>query len=155
VNEEMPFYVRDAVLEAVARQPICLSNAKVLLLGVSFKPNVDDTRHSPALRLIELLSESGIANLEYSDPYVSSVEVETPHGPWRRDSVELTDEKIRDADVVVIVTNHDVFPYHKIADLATVVIDTRNAMRNVSGDRGNIRLLGGGAERPGPNKNAC
>ncbi len=145
VNEEMPFYVRDAVVAAVARQPVALTHAKVLLLGVSFKPNVDDTRHSPALRILQLLHECGFEEVSYADPYVPQVHIPTSNGKRSLSSVEATAERVREADVVVIVTNHDAFPYEMIAENARTIIDTRNALKDVPRNPENVILLGGGS----------
>ncbi|MEM9664682.1 MAG: nucleotide sugar dehydrogenase [Bacteroidota bacterium] len=144
VNEEMPFYVVEAVTRAVADQPVRLRDANILILGVAFKKNVDDTRHSPALRVIELLYERGIRNVTYSDPYVADLVAHVQGKPLSLSSVALTKETIRASDVVIVLTDHDSLPYAHIAQHARCIIDTRNAMSRVEHDANKVILLGGG-----------
>ena len=144
VNEEMPYYVANAVLSAIAGQPIPLKDAKVLILGVAFKKDVDDTRHSPALKVIEILKSQGVHHVEYSDPHVESLHVRLPNESLELKSVELTDQKLQEHSVVVVLTNHTAFPYERIAEHATSIIDTRNAMRDIVSHRDKVMLLGGG-----------
>lgn len=144
VNEEMPHYVAEAVLRAVANQPVRLAEAKVLVLGVAFKKDVDDTRHSPALKIMELLQAKGVGRLNYSDPHVPEVDVQSPQGTRRMQSVRVDPETLQDHDVVLILTDHSAFAYSQIAEHAKCVIDTRNATRNVPHDRHKIILLGSG-----------
>lgn len=142
INETMPHYVMEAIMRAVSGQPVQLSDARVLVLGVAFKRNVADTRHSPALRIMELLSRRGVTHLAYSDPYVPELDV--PDAGLRLASVALTGETLRSFDVVVIVTDHSTFPYADIAEQARCIVDTRNALKDIVCDREKIMLLGGG-----------
>ena len=142
INETMPHYVMEAIMRAISGQPVQLSDARVLVLGVAFKRNVADTRHSPALRIMELLSRCGVTHLAYSDPYVPEIEV--PGTELRLRSVALTEKTLRSFDVVVIVTDHSAFPYADIAEQARCIVDTRNALKDTVCDREKIMLLGGG-----------
>ncbi|WP_457654651.1 UDP binding domain-containing protein, partial [Rhodocaloribacter sp.] len=144
VNEEMPHYVVDAVMQAVASQPVRLREAKVLILGAAFKKNVDDTRHSPTLKLMELLGAAGFDAVDYSDPFVPSLAVPAGGQTLRRESVPLTPETVRAYDVVVLVTDHGDFPYEMIAREAKWIVDTRNAFAHVEAPSATIRVLGGG-----------
>ncbi len=144
VNEDMPFYVGQQVLRAVADLPVRLSEARVLILGVAFKKDVDDTRHSPAEKVIEVLRSQGIRNLSFSDPFVSKFTVGCGSESETFESEDLSTDVIRGYDVVVLLTDHSSFPYQEIAENADVIIDTRNAFSGVTVDRENIRLLGGG-----------
>ncbi len=144
VNEEMPFYVGTAVLRAVARQPVCLRDARVLILGVAFKKDVDDTRHSPALKVIENLRSQGVAHIAYSDPHVPQLTVRLPQETLEMASIELSEEVLRAHDVVVILTDHSAFPYALIAEQARAIVDTRHALRDVPHDPRKVLLLGGG-----------
>jgi UDP-N-acetyl-D-glucosamine dehydrogenase len=140
VNESMPFYVRSMIVRAIADRPVALKHAKVLLLGMAFKRDVDDLRHSPALKVAELLIEDGITNVEYYDPYIPVTRIldrTTESLP------ELSPEVLRGYDVVVITTDHTSFDYAMIAANSSVVIDTRNACKHL-GNRSNIVLLGDG-----------
>ncbi len=144
INEDMPFYVLDAIIRSVAHQPVRLQDAKVLILGVAFKKDVDDTRHSPAIRVIELLQEKGITNISYCDPHVSSISI--PTGPTVLDleALDVTEKVLADHDVAVILTDHSAFPYAMIAEHAQTVVDTRNALKHIPHNKDKVILLGGG-----------
>jgi UDP-N-acetyl-D-glucosamine dehydrogenase len=138
-NESMPFYVRDMVIHQVAHLPKSITDVKVLVLGVAFKRDVDDTRHSPALKVIELLLKDGLTHVSYNDPFVSSLTI----GDKTLSSSELTQEELQSSDIVIITTDHTQYDYDFIAKHAAHVIDTRNAAKKVQ-ERGNIVLLGSG-----------
>lgn len=144
VNETMPFYVVDAIVRVVANQPVRLRDAKVLILGVAFKRDVSDTRHSPACRVIELLTRRGFSHISYADPHVPTLEVNGEGCRLELESIEVTEESLRDYDVVVIVTDHSAFPYPLIAQHAKAIVDTRNALKHVPHDGSTVMLLGGG-----------
>ncbi len=144
VNEEMPFYVVDAIFHAIAEQPVRLRDARVLILGVAFKKNVDDTRHSPAFKVIELLKDKGVEHIRYSDPHVPKITIGTQSGLQEMESVDLTEEALQAHDVTVILTEHSAFPYSMIVRHARCILDTRNAFGHIPHDRDKIKLLGGG-----------
>jgi UDP-N-acetyl-D-glucosamine dehydrogenase len=144
INEEMPFYVLDAVIRCLAHQPVRMEDAKVLILGVAFKKDVDDTRHSPALKVIELLYQKGITHIEYSDPHVPAIHIETAKGDLDLKSVPLSDSMLQRYHAVVILTPHNAFPYATIAEHARAIVDTRNAMHHIPHNRDKVMLLGGG-----------
>ncbi len=144
VNETMPFYVVDAIVRVVANQPIRLRDAKVLILGVAFKRDVSDTRHSPSCRIIELLMQRGFTQLAYADPHVPTLEIDGDAGRHAFDAVEVTEETLREYDVVAIVTDHSAFPYPLIAQHARAIVDTRNALKHVPHDGSKVMVLGGG-----------
>ena len=141
VNESMPFYVRAMIEREIAKQPVTLKSAKVLLLGMAFKKDVDDLRHSPALKVAELCIEDGIQNISYFDPFIPSVDV---HGKRLTSLKSLTPAYIKKHDVVVITTDHSSFDINMIVKNAKVVIDTRNATKDVRGSKKNVVLLGDG-----------
>ncbi len=144
INEEMPYKVVDAVIKAIANQPVNLSEAKVLLLGVAFKKDVDDIRHSVSLKVMELLREKGIVRISYADPHVPKMTVKTENGPLEMTSLDVTEEVLREHDVAVILTEHSAFSYPLIAKNSKQVIDTRNALKDIPHDREKVMLLGGG-----------
>lgn len=144
INEEMPFYVQDAVIRTIARQPVRLEDAKVLILGVAFKKDVDDTRHSPAFRVIELLHEKGVSNISYCDPHVANISVQCGSGNVALEAVDLNEKTLAAHDVAVILTDHSAFPYAQIAEHAKAVVDTRNALKHIPHNREKVILLGGG-----------
>jgi UDP-N-acetyl-D-glucosamine dehydrogenase len=140
VNESMPYYVQRMVLRQIAYLPVSLRDAKILIFGVAFKRDVDDLRHSPALKVMELLAQDGAKNLCFVDPFIPEVDL----FGHRITSIEYSDETVADADIVVITTDHSAFDYDRIVRNAKIVIDTRNATRSVTEGREKIYLLGSG-----------
>ncbi|MFH1051384.1 MAG: nucleotide sugar dehydrogenase [bacterium] len=140
INEDMPFYVRSMIVKEIARQPITLINARILLLGMAFKKDVDDLRHSPALKVMELLLLDGINNVSYYDPYIPQIKV---NGQVFNSIKNLSAKVIKKFDIIVVTTDHTVFDYKMIARNANSVIDTRNAFKKEK-NLGNIVLLGDG-----------
>ncbi|MGE3474423.1 MAG: nucleotide sugar dehydrogenase [Rhodospirillaceae bacterium] len=138
INTAMPHLVVERLAKALdARFSRGIKGARLLLLGLAYKKNVDDTRESPALRLIELLEERGAA-VDYHDPFVPKIPPTRHYGPIAgRASVALTPAVIAGYDAVVIVTDHDAVDYAAVARSAKLVIDTRNALRDAA-DRANI-----------------
>jgi len=141
-NESMPFYVKDMVLHAVADLPKRLRDVSILVLGVAFKRDVDDTRHSPAIRVMELLHDAGAKNMSYNDPFVASINV---RGVDYR-SVELSKENLNKADIVLITTDHTQYDMQFVVANAQHVIDTRNATKHIHDATlcNKIQLLGSG-----------
>ncbi|MBL8003958.1 MAG: nucleotide sugar dehydrogenase [Candidatus Kapabacteria bacterium] len=140
VNESMPFYVRSMIIKEIAKQPVSLASANILILGMAFKKDVDDLRHSPALRIAELLLEEGITNITYHDPYIPTTKIgETIYTSTK----SITPELLSSANVVVITTDHSVFDYEMIVKHSKVVLDTRNACKHIK-DATNVVLLGDG-----------
>ncbi len=144
VNEEMPFYVVEAVLRGIAAQPVALSEANVLLLGAAFKRDVDDSRHAPIFKVAELLFEKGVGRLQYNDPFIPELALPVKGGPLELASVPLTEAVLQDQHVVVILTDHTAYPYAHIAKHARFIVDTRHALRHVPHDQDKVWLLGGG-----------
>ena len=140
----MPFYVVEGILRAIADQPVRLSEARILLLGAAFKKNVSDIRHSPTLKIIELLKNRGVSNISYTDPWVPSLSERQGTTLIEMESVDLTREVLELSDIVVILTDHDDVDYQLVADHARLIVDTRNAMANLNTDPEKLMLLGGG-----------
>ena len=128
INTNMPRYVVSRVLDSMNDRGKVLKGSRVLVLGVAYKPDIDDVRESPALDVIALLKKKG-ALVEYHDPYIPHFHHE--HDGWKMDSVPDLMACVRSADVVVIVTNHKTYDYASILDAATFVFDTRNALGKV------------------------
>lgn len=137
-NESMPYHVVNKVIKAIAEQPVTLKDARVLILGVAFKKNVKDLRHSPAEAIIQNLMKNGITQVEYTDPWVP----EYYAGGHTFTHVELSAEMLASYNCVVVVTDHDDFDAAFIASHARKIVDTRNMMQHVKGDREKIVLLG-------------
>ena len=146
INDGMPFHLRDLTAGALNRAGKTMRDARVLVLGVAFKPDVDDYRNSPARRFIELLREEG-ARVRYHDPHVPCFPVtdrifaQETNGHALQ-SVPLTEREVRESDAVVIVTGHSGIDYRWVAEQAPLVVDAINATRDYSGDRTKICRLG-------------
>ncbi len=126
INTNMPRYVVSRVMEALNDRSKALKGSKVLVLGAAYKPNIDDVRESPALDVIGLLQKKG-AQVEYHDPFIPHIHHE--YDGWQMDSVKDLMKSVREADAVVIVTNHKEYDYKAIVEAAKFVFDTRNATR--------------------------
>ena len=134
VNREMPGHVVQRVVELLNDRGVALSNADVLLVGVAYKPEVSDTRESPAIDIIDRL-EGWQADVEYHDPHVPSLDVVEKS----YESVPLTEERLAAADCVVLVTDHSTVDIDAVVEHAPLVFDTRNATKEY--DRSNIIRL--------------
>ncbi len=128
INSEMPIFVVGKVREGLNRLGKAVNGSKVLVLGVAYKPDIDDVRESPALDIIHLLEADG-AVVTYHDPFVPRLEEDGQI--WR--SVPLTDEVLTNVDAAVIVTDHADVDYEKVLIKTPMVVDTRNATRDLGG----------------------
>jgi UDP-N-acetyl-D-glucosamine dehydrogenase len=136
-------------VEAIAEQPVRLQDASVLVLGVAFKKNVDDTRHAPARTVIRLLREKGIEQIRFADPHVERLSVDTETGgSVEVPRVDVTEEVLEAHDVAVLLTDHDDFPYETISNHLPTIIDARNGFEDVREEE-NVWLLGGGGNGKG------
>jgi UDP-N-acetyl-D-glucosamine dehydrogenase len=130
VNSRMPEHVMQLVSDGLNDDRKAMKGARVLLLGVAYKKDIDDVRESPALSIIDRLRSKG-CEVQYHDPFVREVRFDDAHAAVNSEplsSVELTDEEIKAADCVVIVTDHSQVDYRRVIDLAQLVVDTRNAL---------------------------
>ena len=128
INTRMPHYVIERLAEALNEDTLPIKGSKVLVLGLAYKPDVDDTRESPSFELIELLQDRG-AEVAYSDPHVPSAAPTRKHN-LGMNSVALTPEMLAAQDAVIIATNHAAFDYALVAEHARLIVDTRDAMRS-------------------------
>jgi UDP-N-acetyl-D-glucosamine dehydrogenase len=136
VNRSMPAFVVDKLAEALNDRRQSLRGAKVLVLGVAYKRDLDDTRESPSLRLMQLLLQKGV-EVSYNDPYVPVLK-RSRHYDFGLKSTPLTRESLGDMDAVIIATDHTSYDYSFIVESSRLVIDTRNATRQVQRDRDRI-----------------
>jgi UDP-N-acetyl-D-glucosamine dehydrogenase len=136
INTGMPEYVVDRAMKVLNKNKTAMNGAKVLVLGVAYKADIDDYRESPALNVIDHLIQQG-ADTTYFDPFIAEYKHK---GTVHTGAKELTDDMLKNADIVVICTAHSCFDYDRIQKLSKEVFDTRNAMKNVA-DRSNIELL--------------
>lgn len=130
VNSRMPNHVAQLVADGLNDDRKAMNGARVLLLGVAYKKDIDDVRESPALSLIDLLRAKG-ADVRYHDPFVAEVRFDDAHTIGHGeplDSIPLTDEELSSADCVVIVTDHSNIDYARVTRLSKLIVDTRNAL---------------------------
>jgi len=130
VNSRMPEHVVQLVADGLNDERKAMNGARILLLGVAYKRDIDDVRESPALSIIDRLRAKG-AEVSYHDPFVKELRFEDAHIQGSSEplhSVPLTDEELRAADSIVIVTDHSGIDYQRICQLASLVVDTRNAL---------------------------
>jgi len=136
INGQMPHHVVDKIAAILNQARLAVNGSRILILGVAYKPDVSDVRESPALDVIRLLCERG-GEVAYHDPHVAEVAIEDRV----HKSVELSDELLAGADVVVVLTQHGAIDYQRVVDRAARVFDTRNATRDVASGREKIRKL--------------
>src|SRR4051794_36174857 len=138
INTRMPEHVVHRVADALNTQCKAINGSKILILGLAYKPNVDDERESPSYVLMKLLSEGG-ADVAYYDPYVPVIKPTREHPQFAgRKSVDWNRVTIENFDLVLIATNHSAVNYHELGDWAQCIVDTRNAMTSVQLARGKV-----------------
>jgi len=130
INDSMPKYVVQLVMEALNKDKKSVNGSKVLIIGVAYKPNVADPRESPALKIIPELERLG-AVVEYFDPYIGEIKIKDEISKIEKicKTCELTEERVKSSDCILIVTDHDGIDYHLIYRYAKRIVDTRNALR--------------------------
>jgi len=136
VNGHMPEHVVATIGDLLNEDRLAVNGARLLILGVAYKADVSDLRESPALDILRLLDEKG-AEVRYHDPHIPELALE--RRTWK--SVELTDEELAGADLVVILTDHAAIDWDRVVAKAQRVYDTRNATRAVQEGREKIRKL--------------
>jgi UDP-N-acetyl-D-glucosamine dehydrogenase len=127
INVNMPYHVVSSVATALNRHKKALNGARLLILGVAYKKDIDDLRESPALTIIELLQKEG-AEISYNDPYIPMI------GKGRKYDLQMKSsplEGLRSYDCVLIVTDHSSYDYGKVVQEAQLVVDTRNATKGI------------------------
>ena len=126
INTGMPRYVVGKIQDSLNEFGKPIKGSSILVLGVAYKPDIDDLRESPALDVIGLLEQKG-ALVTYHDPYVRQIQ----HENWVRKSIDNLTEAIQRADCVVIITNHSTYDYGSILENAKLIVDTRNALGEI------------------------
>lgn len=139
INIQVNYYVVDKVMKALnmSRKPV--KGSKVFVLGIAYKKDINDYRESPALKIMQKLKEDG-AELVFYDPYIKSMHglgSETIEADW----VELSEEELRKSDLVLIITDHSNIDYEMVVKESNIVVDTRNATKNVMSGRNKIILI--------------
>src|SRR5205814_5444389 len=136
INSQMPAYVVEKVAQALNDERKAVNGSRVLVIGVAYKPDIDDIRESPALDVMRLLEQQG-AEVVFHDPFIPSYR-EDGHV---RSGVDLTADELERADAVVIVTNHKKIDYQMLMDRASLVVDSRNAMSGTVRTRARVVSL--------------
>jgi len=138
INTNMPRYVVSRVMEGLNDRGKALNGSKALVLGAAYKPDIDDVRESPALDVIGLLKQKG-ALVEYHDPYIPHIHHE--YDGWQMDSVPDMMKSVREADVVIVITNHKEYDFKAIIENAKFVFDSRNATGKLGKKRKKVQRL--------------
>jgi len=136
VNVSMPYYVIQRTVEALNERKKCLNGSRILILGVAYKKDIDDDRESPSYEIMDLLRRSG-AQIRYNDPHIPRLKPGRKH-QYRMESTELTAEVLVEMDAALILTDHSAYDYEFIVRHSGLVIDTRNATKDVREGRDRI-----------------
>lgn len=128
INTRMPYHIVQKTIEALNRRGKIIKGAKILILGIAYKKDVDDQRESPSLKIISLLQKKG-AKVSYNDPYVPRSFGHRDYPGLKLESEALDDKKLKKYDAVIITTDHSAYDYDWIAENASLIIDTRNAIK--------------------------
>ncbi|HEX3867776.1 MAG TPA: nucleotide sugar dehydrogenase, partial [Gemmatimonadaceae bacterium] len=137
INSQMPAYIVEKVTHGLNVDRKSVNGANVLVLGIAYKPNIDDVRESPALDVIRLLEELG-AVVSFHDPHIASFRENShvQHG------VELTADLVGDMDAVVIITDHKAVDYQMVMDNAPLIVDSRNVTSKLQRTKARVVALG-------------
>jgi UDP-N-acetyl-D-glucosamine dehydrogenase len=136
INTNMPRYVVGIIQDALNSHSKPLRGSQVLILGVAYKPNIDDIRESPALDVIGLLRQKGAA-VTYHDPYIAQIQ----HEDWEMESVTNVIDAARATDCVVIITDHAIYNFDKLLEVSNLIVDTRNALGDAGRDNPKVVRL--------------
>ena len=131
VNSSVPYYVIQRTMDALNEKSLSLKGAKILILGIAYKKDVDDPRESPSFKLMELLISKG-AKVIYNDPYIPEIKP-SRHYSFEMNSTPLTRESLASADCVLVATNHTAYDYDFILEHARLIVDTRNVYPGLAG----------------------
>jgi UDP-N-acetyl-D-glucosamine dehydrogenase len=138
INTSMPMYVINRTVEALNSRRKAVNGSQVLVVGLAYKPNVDDERESPSYTLMELLKERG-ARVVYYDPHVPVIRPTREHAHWAGTcSADWNRQTLETFDAVIIATNHQAVNYQELADWSSCIVDTRNAMSGIKTKPGQV-----------------
>jgi len=138
INTRMPEHVVHRVADALNEQSKAIKGSRLLIVGLAYKPNVDDERESPSYALMDLLNKRG-AEVQYYDPYVPMIKPTREHSHFAgKQSVEWNRTTISGFDLVLIATNHSCVNYEELGDWAQCIVDTRNAMAGLAAPRAKV-----------------
>jgi UDP-N-acetyl-D-glucosamine dehydrogenase len=138
INTSMPDYVVHRIADALNSRRKAINGSRILLIGIAYKPNVDDDRESPSYVLMNLLIERG-ADVEFYDPHVPVIKPSREHSHFAgKKGIEWTEKLIGSFDLVLIATGHKNVNYQELAEWATCIVDTRNVMAGIPGADGKV-----------------
>jgi len=132
INTSMPYFVMQRVIKALSDHNKALNGARILVLGIAYKKDVDDPRESPALKIMDILKQEG-AEVSYNDPHIPRCAGMRHYPHFDLVSTPLTEALVREADLVLLVTDHSAYDYAWLASQARLIVDTRNAFRGIAG----------------------
>jgi len=127
VNTDMPYYVVEKTVEALNNVDKSMRKSKCLILGVAYKKDIDDMRETPAFKVMEILREKG-AEVEYYDPFIPKLPA-TRKYQYDMSSIQLTPDKVKQYDVVIVITDHTDVDYQLVRQHAKLIVDTRNVFK--------------------------
>lgn len=138
INTSMPHYVIQRVADALNEKRRSLNGSKVLVMGIAYKPDVDDDRESPSYVLMDLLKERG-AEVGYYDPHIPVIRPSREHGHWAgTQSISWTRDTVSRFDLALISTHHKAVNYQELAEWTHCIVDTRNAMAGMKSAPGQV-----------------
>ena len=132
INTSMPYFVVQRVARALSDHHRALNGAKILVLGIAYKKDVDDNRESPALKIMDLLKQEG-AEVSYNDPHIPRCAGMRHYPHFDLLSTPLDERALKESDLVLLVTDHSAYDYAWIASQARLIVDTRNAFKGIPG----------------------
>jgi UDP-N-acetyl-D-glucosamine dehydrogenase len=132
INTSMPYFVVQRVIKALSEHSKALNGAKILVLGIAYKKDVDDPRESPALKIMDILKQEG-AEVSYNDPHIPRCAGMRHYPHFDLVSTPLSEAVVRESDLVLLVTDHAAYDYAWLASQARLIVDTRNAFRGIAG----------------------
>ena len=131
INHGMPQYVVERSVLALNEHTKSVLDSQILIIGMAYKPNIDDTRETPSVEILKQLDPLG-ATVEYHDPHVASISNLRKHPDLLLHSVDLTEQTLKAMDLVIIATDHDAVDWELIGRAASLIVDTRNVMERVT-----------------------
>ena len=137
INRSMPLWVTSRISDFLKKKGKTLKKKKVLILGVAYKKNINDTRESPAFEIIKILKQKYKALIEYHDPFVPVIKNLRNHDIFMR-SIKITPKKIKEFDIIILVTDHDKLNYKSLEKYSNLLVDTRGILNK---NRSNIISL--------------
>lgn len=134
INTQMPYFVVQKTIEALNEQGKSIKGAKLLIMGIAYKKDVDDARESPALKIFTLLKEKG-AQVSYHDPYIPIIKGIRKYPDLVMHSIELSEDVLNDTDGVLMLTDHSCFDLEWFLDYSNLIVDTRNAYKGIASEK--------------------